>query len=128
MIVKYLTALISSLTVLIGLSEAPKQRSKQKRGADAVKALTPHPSNGTALLTQLGLPPTFFLPMDTVFTKWIFSNEASERTSVKEDETPLPPRSKGFSLLYDLLQRSDAFDNGAPSQIAVCYYPITSNN
>lgn len=31
MIVKYLTALISSLTALIGLSEAPKQRSKQRK-------------------------------------------------------------------------------------------------
>ena len=40
--VKLLTALVSLLTALIGLSEALKQRTKQKRrGVDAVKALTP---------------------------------------------------------------------------------------
>ena len=39
--VKLLTALVSLLTALIGLTEALKQRTKQKRGVDAVKALTP---------------------------------------------------------------------------------------
>lgn len=39
--VKLLTALVSLLTALIGLSEALKQRTKQKRGVDASKALTP---------------------------------------------------------------------------------------
>lgn len=39
--VKLLTSLASLLTALIGLSEALKQRSKHKRGVDAVKALTP---------------------------------------------------------------------------------------
>ena len=39
--VKLLTALASLLTALIGLSEALKQRTKQKRGVDATKAMTP---------------------------------------------------------------------------------------
>lgn len=39
--VKLLAALATLLTALIGLSEALKQRSKHKRGVDAVKALTP---------------------------------------------------------------------------------------
>lgn len=39
--VKLLTSLVSLLTALIGLTEALKQRSKHKRGVDAVKALTP---------------------------------------------------------------------------------------
>lgn len=39
--VKLLTALVSLLTAFIGLTEALKQCSKQKRGVDAAKALTP---------------------------------------------------------------------------------------
>ena len=39
--VKLLTALVSLLTALIGLSEALKQRTKQKGGVDATKAMTP---------------------------------------------------------------------------------------
>lgn len=39
--VKLLTSLVSLLTALIGLSEALKQRTKQKRGVDATKAMTP---------------------------------------------------------------------------------------
>lgn len=39
--VKLLTALVSFLTALIGLTEALKQCSKRNRKGDAVKALTP---------------------------------------------------------------------------------------
>lgn len=39
--VKLLTALVSLLTALIGPTEALKQRTKQKRGVDASKVLTP---------------------------------------------------------------------------------------
>ena len=41
--VKLLTALVSLITALIGLTEALKQCSKQRRGVDAVKALTLKP-------------------------------------------------------------------------------------
>lgn len=39
--VRLLTALVSLLTTLIGLSEALKQRSKRNRRVAAAKALTP---------------------------------------------------------------------------------------
>ncbi len=39
--VRLLTALVSFFTALVGLSEALKQRSKQRKGVAAAKALTP---------------------------------------------------------------------------------------
>lgn len=67
--VRLLTALVSLLTMLIGLSEALKQRSKQRKRGRRRKGVDPL-IQATALpsLAELGLPSTLFYPRTTFWT------------------------------------------------------------
>ena len=66
--VRLLTALVSFFTALVGLSEALKQRSKQRKrgrrqGVDPLIQATALPS-----FPELGLPSTLFYPRMTFWT------------------------------------------------------------
>ena len=74
--VRLLIALVSFFTALVGLSEALKQRSKQRKrgrrreGVDPLIHATALPSQ-----LQLGLPSTLFYPR---MTFWTIGNAASK--------------------------------------------------
>lgn len=64
--VRLLTALVSLLTTLIGLSEALKQRSKQRKRVAAAKALTLNPRNGAAQLCRTWAAVDTILPTNDI--------------------------------------------------------------